>query len=107
MIFTSFEGLVAYAKAHVKARRVVVAAAQDEHTLEAVMKVRAEGIVVPVLVGDKEKIQEILAKMGESVPEEDLYDAISLRTCVEKRISEGGTSLSSVEKQIAWVKQFL
>ncbi|HIS60485.1 MAG TPA: argininosuccinate lyase, partial [Candidatus Faecousia faecipullorum] len=37
--------------------------------------------------------------------EEDLYDAISLRTCVEKRISEGGTSLSSVEKQIAWVKQ--
>jgi len=39
--------------------------------------------------------------------EEDLYDAISLRTCVEKRISEGGTSLSSVEKQIAWVKQFL
>lgn len=75
MIFTSFEGLVAHAKAHVKARRVVVAAAQDEHTLEAVMKVRAEGIVVPVLVGDKEKIQEILAKMGESVPEEDLYDA--------------------------------
>ena len=39
--------------------------------------------------------------------EKDLYDAISLRTCVEKRISEGGTSLSSVEKQIAWVKQFL
>lgn len=75
MIFTSFEGLVAHAKAHVKARRVVVAAAQDEHTLEAVMKVRAEGIVVPVLVGDKAKIQEILAKMGESVPEEDLYDA--------------------------------
>ena len=75
MIFTSFEGLVAHAKAHVKARRVVVAAAQDEHTLEAVMKVRAEGIVVPVLVGDKAKIQEILAKMGETVPEEDLYDA--------------------------------
>jgi argininosuccinate lyase len=34
----------------------------------------------------------------------DLYDAISLRTCVEKRVSEGGTSLTSVREQIAFVK---
>ena len=34
----------------------------------------------------------------------DLYEAISLRTCVEKRVSEGGTSLSSVREQIAFVK---
>ena len=37
----------------------------------------------------------------------DLYDAISLRTCVEKRISEGGTSLASVKAQIAFVKESL
>ncbi len=35
---------------------------------------------------------------------EDLYAEIDLTTCVEKRISEGGTSLSSVEAQIAYVK---
>ncbi len=75
MIFKSFEELTAHAKAHVKSRRVVVAAAQDEHTLEAVMKVRAEGIVEPVLVGDKAKIEALLAKMSVSVPAEDLYDA--------------------------------
>ena len=34
----------------------------------------------------------------------DLYDAISLRTCVEKRISEGGTCRASVEAQIRFVK---
>ncbi len=34
----------------------------------------------------------------------DLYEAISLRTCVEKRISEGGTSLQSVKAQIAYVR---
>ena len=34
----------------------------------------------------------------------DLYGEISLKTCVEKRISEGGTSPKSVEKQIAYVK---
>ena len=38
---------------------------------------------------------------------EDLYDAISLRTCVETRISEGGTSLASVKAQIAYVKEEL
>ncbi len=37
----------------------------------------------------------------------DLYEAISLRTCVEKRVSEGGTSLSSVMAQIAYVKEQL
>ncbi len=39
--------------------------------------------------------------------EADLYDAISLRTCVETRISEGGTSLASVQAQIAYVKEQL
>ena len=37
----------------------------------------------------------------------DLYEAISLRTCVETRISEGGTSLKSVKEQIAYVKEQL
>ena len=36
--------------------------------------------------------------------EEDLYDHIDLVTCVEKRISEGGTSTASVAAQIEWVK---
>ena len=37
--------------------------------------------------------------------ENDLYTEIDLMTCVEKRISEGGTSVSSVEAQIAYVKE--
>ena len=39
--------------------------------------------------------------------EEDLYADIDLRTCVEKRISEGGTSPASVLKQIETVKNYL
>lgn len=39
--------------------------------------------------------------------EKDLYDEISLETCVNKRISEGGTSVASVEKQIIYVKELL
>ncbi len=36
--------------------------------------------------------------------EDDLYNEISLEACVKKRISEGGTSVKSVEAQIAFVK---
>ena len=37
----------------------------------------------------------------------DVFDAISLRTCVETRISEGGTSLASVKAQIDYAKKKL
>ena len=35
---------------------------------------------------------------------EDVYEAVDLTACVKKRISAGGTSVSSVEEQIAFVK---
>ena len=37
----------------------------------------------------------------------DLYYDIDLNTCVEKRISEGGTSQASVDAQIAYGKECL
>ena len=37
----------------------------------------------------------------------DLYEEISLENCVNKRISQGGTSVASVEDQINYVKQQL
>ena len=39
--------------------------------------------------------------------EADLYSEISLKACVEKRISEGGTSVASVEKQLVLVRKEL
>ena len=38
---------------------------------------------------------------------EDLYEEISLETCVNKRNSEGGASPVSVRKQTAWVREEL
>ena len=38
---------------------------------------------------------------------EDVYHAIDLATCVATRISEGGTSVASVEAQISYVKEQL
>lgn len=39
--------------------------------------------------------------------EQDLYEEISLETCVAKRISAGGTSQASLEAQIQYILQFL
>jgi argininosuccinate lyase len=39
--------------------------------------------------------------------EEDIYEDISLETCTEKRISEGGCSKASVIKQINYVTEFI
>ena len=39
--------------------------------------------------------------------EADLYQEIDLLTCVEKRISKGGTCVDSVEQQLQYVKSKL
>jgi len=41
------------------------------------------------------------------VIDEDVFRAIYLDECVAKRISEGGTSVASVEAQIKYVKEKL
>ncbi|MBE6712544.1 MAG: argininosuccinate lyase [Ruminococcaceae bacterium] len=44
-------------------------------------------------------------KIFSELIDEDVYKDIDLVTCVEKRISEGGTSFRSVDCQIAYVKE--
>ncbi len=39
--------------------------------------------------------------------DEQLYDAVNLENCVKRRISEGGTSVESVERQIEFVREKL
>ncbi|MPN43047.1 Argininosuccinate lyase [bioreactor metagenome] len=39
--------------------------------------------------------------------EEDIFEAISLESCVQKRRSQGGTAPEQVRTQIAWVREKL
>ena len=48
-----------------------------------------------------------LYKTHSELFEDDLYPAIDLMNCVQKRISKGGTSVASVEEQINYVKASL
>ena len=74
MILRNFNELIEKVRSLSKARRVVVASAADEHSLEAVFHAQKDGIVDPVLVGEKSKILDILSKLGVSLPEGGLYD---------------------------------
>ena len=46
-------------------------------------------------------------KKFSSLFEKDVYEAIDLKNCVQKRISEGGTSVESVKKQLAYLEEAL
>ncbi len=67
---------------------------------QLVGKCIAEGKVLETLTLDEYRAYSDLF-------EDDLYVEIALETCVEKRISEGGTSVGSVEAQISYAKSLL
>ena len=87
MVYRSFNELIAKVKGASDRKRMAVAVAGDEHTLEAVLHARNEGIIEPVLVGDRKVIAGILEQMGASVPEEDIFDAAESPEACEKAVS--------------------
>ena len=67
---------------------------------QAVARCQAEGLVLETLpIEEYKALSELF--------EENLYRDIDLKTCVEKRISAGGTSRASVDEQLGYVKEKL
>ena len=94
MVFHNFDELIAKVKGKPERKIMAVACANDNHTLEAVVHARREGIVEPILVGDKKIITKILAELNEEIPEENIIDVPEedLRGACEKAVrlvSEG------------------
>lgn len=78
MVFKTFDELIEHQKGHPTMSRMAIAAAGDEHTIEAALRARREGIAHPILVGDKAAIDEALVHLGEKVDPEDIYDVPDL-----------------------------
>jgi phosphate butyryltransferase len=64
MELKNFRELIAEVQRSDSKKRVAVAAAHDEHTLEAVFKAAKDKLVAPVLIGSKAEIAEILKKLN-------------------------------------------
>ncbi len=71
---------------------------------------KISGQLVALCIRENTVLEELPLEQYRAFSElfgEDLYRAIDLMTCVEKRISQGGTSVASVEAQIKYVKESL
>lgn len=67
-------------------KTAVVAAAHDEHTLQAVRKAQEDGLIRPVLVGDAPVIQRLTRSMDWQVPEEDVVDEKDEAGCARRAV---------------------
>lgn len=86
MEIKNFEEIIDKVKGYPSMKGMVIAAAGEEHTIKAALHARSEGIVKPILVGDKIEIDKILNKLGESIPEEDIYNVVDVKEAAEKSV---------------------
>ncbi|WP_213973968.1 phosphate acyltransferase [Tepidanaerobacter acetatoxydans] len=63
-MYKNFEELLVKIKAKQERKRVAVVWANEDHTLEAVLKAYKEGIIDPILIGDGQDISYRLEKLG-------------------------------------------
>ncbi|QIB68940.1 bifunctional enoyl-CoA hydratase/phosphate acetyltransferase [Aminipila butyrica] len=69
-----FNELIQLVQERPQKKKVAVAGAHDEHTLEGVYRAFEQGLVEPVLIGDRQEIIEIMEREGFSFPVSDIID---------------------------------
>ncbi|NLJ59222.1 MAG: bifunctional enoyl-CoA hydratase/phosphate acetyltransferase [Tissierellia bacterium] len=82
----NFQELIDNVRKNESKKRVAIAAAQDEHTLEAVFKAYSDQLVEPVLIGDRNKIIEIINKLNIEFNIDDIVDAENDLQSAEKAV---------------------
>ena len=87
MEIKNFNEVIDKVKGYPSIKKMVIAAAGEEHTLEAALHARKEGIIRPILVGDKKDIDKILKNLGETIPKEDIYDVPDVKEAAEKAVA--------------------
>lgn len=86
MELKNFKELIAKVQNNDTKKRVAVAAAHDEHTLEAVFKAVNDKLVEPVLIGDKEKIVKILGNLSVNFDENEIIHTSDDTEAAEKTV---------------------
>ncbi len=74
MIYKSLDDIVLNIKKGSEKKRMVVAGADEGHTLEAVSLAKKEGIISAILIGDSKQIIQILNDLGEDSSEYEIID---------------------------------
>lgn len=86
MVISSFSALKSRLQ-HLSPREAVVAAAHDEHTLQAVFAARRDGLIRPILVGRRNEIRSIARSLGEELSPEQIVDAQDDLECAARSVA--------------------
>ena len=86
MELKNFKELIAKVQNNDTKKRVAVAAAHDEHTLEAVFKAVNDKLVEPVLIGDKKKIVKMLDNLSVNFDENEIIHTSDDTEAAEKTV---------------------
>lgn len=79
MVYENFAALIAHVKTTGQRKRMVVACANDAHSIGAALDAGKEGIVSPVLVGQLDVMRGILRELGGAETDVTLYDCDGLQ----------------------------
>jgi phosphate butyryltransferase len=83
MKINSFNDLVVNVQRMTKKSRVAVIAADDEHTLDAIVEARKHNLIAPALIGDRPKIEAILGKFNEDPGQYQIIAAADVDACIK------------------------
>lgn len=86
MELRNFQDLIAKVQNNDSKKRVVVAAAHDEHTLEAVFRAASDKLVEPILIGNKNEITEMLKKLNVDYDIDSIISTESDKEAAEKTV---------------------
>lgn len=86
MSLTSFDELIVRIKGAKSPKRVAVVAAEDKHTLEALIMAQKDRVVTPVLIGDINHITAYLEELGFPVEEACIVNASSHEDAVMRAV---------------------
>ena len=85
MVITDFSALKGRLQG-LPPKAAVVAAAHDEHTLQAVFAARRDGLILPLLVGRREDILSIARNLGEELDPDQVVDARDDAGCAARAV---------------------
>ena len=86
MRITCFENFAIVAKKMKKKTVVAIAEAHDEHTLESVIDATKDGIIIPMLIGNAEKIAEMIKSYGSNPSDFDIISSVSTADSLKRAI---------------------
>lgn len=87
MILNTLQDLLPYCRQSIPKKRMAVIKAEDSHTLSAVLKAKELDVIEPILIGNRQLIENVLSVMGQQSRDFEIVEAADAREATLKAIA--------------------